>query len=479
MNVVVVGGGLAGVTAALRLADAGERVTLLEAKPRLGGAAFSFTRGDLTIDNGQHVFLRCCTAYRGFLDRIDATSSTTLQRRLDIPVFAGADQDVVAPGTEARLTRSSLPVPAHLAKALLQYRVLTPLGRVKAVRGALALQKLDPADPELDHDTLGGYLRRHGQDDATLAALFDVVGTATLNLRADNASLALAATVFRTGLLDQADAADIGHAAVPLGHLHDDLAAAALAAAGVEVRRATKVKDVGPDGTITLGVRGGADETSHPDAVVLAVPHEQALHLAPFLSPGITGLGASPIVNVHVVFDRAVTDHDFAAGVGSAAQWVFDRTVSSGLAAITPGAQYLAVTVSAADVEIDEPVEALRPRFLDALAVLFPRSRHADVLDFFVTRERRATFRQAAGTAALRPGPRVEGAPGVVLAGAWTATGWPDTMESAVRSGHAAAAALLGAEPTSRFAARVTPEVSEQDGRLSVVIPRNREGTPA
>lgn len=479
MNVVVVGGGLAGVTAALRLADAGEQVTLVEATPRLGGAAFSFARGELTIDNGQHVFLRCCTAYRGFLDRIDATSSTTLQRRLDIPVIAGADQDVVAPGTEARLQRSALPVPAHLAAALLRYRVLSPLGRARAVRGALALQKLDPADPALDADTLGGYLRRHGQDDATLAALFDVVGTATLNLRADDASLALAATVFRTGLLDQADAADIGHAVVPLGELHDDLAAAALQAAGVEVRRATKVRTVAPDGTITLSARGRDEETLHPDTVVLAVPHDQALHLAPFLPASIARLGAAPIVNVHVVFDRVVTEHDFAAGVGSAVQWVFDRTASSGLAAITPSAQYLAVTVSAADVEIDEPVEALRPRFLDALAVLFPRSRPADVLDFFVTRERRATFRAVAGTAALRPGPRVEGAPGVVLAGAWTATGWPDTMESAVRSGHAAAADVLGADAGSRFAPRVTPGVSDPVGRLSVVRARNQEGLPA
>ncbi|MHA3704335.1 hydroxysqualene dehydroxylase HpnE [Jatrophihabitans sp. YIM 134969] len=477
MNVVVVGGGLAGVTAALRLADAGERVTLLEAKPRLGGAAFSFARGDLTIDNGQHVFLRCCTAYRGFLERVDATSSTSLQRRLDIPVIAGADQHVVAPGTSARLRRSGLPVPAHLAKALLTYRVLPPLARLRAIRGATALQRLDPADPALDTDTLGGYLRRHGQDDATLAALFDVVGTATLNLRADDASLALAATVFRTGLLDQPEAADIGHATVPLGHLHDDLAAAALARAGVEVRRTVKVREVAPDGRVTVAARGGADETLQPDAVVLAVPHTTAAQLAGSVPPATAGLGASPIVNVHVVYDRPVTGHAFAAGVGSAVQWVFDRTASSGLAARTPGAQYLAVTVSAADREIDEPVETLRPRFLDALATLFPRARTAHVLEFFVTRERRATFRQAAGTAPLRPGPRVPGTSAVVLAGAWTATGWPDTMESAVRSGHAAAATLLGDDPGSRFDDRASAGSSPPGGRLSRI--RSSEGMPA
>ena len=167
---------------------------------------------------------------------------------------------------------------------------------------------------------------------------------------------------------------------------------------------------------------------------------------------------------MHVVFDRPVTDHAFAAGVGSAVQWVFDRTESAGVAAVHPGAQYLAVTVSAADREIDEPVEVLRPRFLDALGVLFPRVRQAEVLDVFVTRERRATFRATAGTAALRPGPRVAGAPGVVLAGSWTATGWPDTMESAVRSGHAAAATLLGDDVGTRFAPR--PAAPDGVGRL-------------
>lgn len=455
MRTVVVGGGLAGVTAALRLADAGVEVTLLEGRPRLGGEAFSFRRGELTVDNGQHVFLRCCTAYRGFLDRVDATAATTLQDRLDIPVLAGPGQHAAPVGTEARLRRSGLPAPAHLTGALARYAVLTPMQRLRAVRGALALRRLDPADPALDTQTLGGYLRRHGQDDATLAGLFDVVGTATLNLPADDASLALAATVFRTGLLDQPEAADVGYATAPLGHLHDDLAATALERAGVEVRRATKVDAVGADATVHL--RDGA--VLHPDAVVLAVPPEAALGLSPFLPEGIGRLSAAPIVNVHVVYDRRVTDHEFAAAVGSPVQWVFDRTVSSGLAAGRGPAgsrdgQYLAVTVSAAFAEIDEPVDVLRPRFVAALAELFPRARDAAVLEVFVTRERRATFRQAPGTARLRPGPRVAGSDAVVVAGAWTATGWPDTMESAVRSGHAAAAALLGADPDSRFAHR-------------------------
>src|SRR5690349_25175851 len=114
-HAVVVGGGLAGVTAALALADAGVRVTLLEGRPRLGGLAFSFRRGDLTVDNGQHVYLRCCTAYRWFLDRIDGSALAPLQDRLDVPVL---DVDKPEGRRLGRLRRDALPVPLHLGRSL-------------------------------------------------------------------------------------------------------------------------------------------------------------------------------------------------------------------------------------------------------------------------------------------------------------------------------------------------------------------------
>jgi uncharacterized protein with NAD-binding domain and iron-sulfur cluster len=165
--------------------------------------------------------------------------------------------------------------------------------------------------------------------------------------------------------------------------------------------------------------------------------------MAPDLPAAGTSLGGSAIVNVHVVYDRRVTDLPFAAAVDSPVQWFFDRTESSGLAGTTPGEQYLAITVSAADGVIDTPTRALLDQHIAALARLLPAAARADVVDAFVTRERRATFRQAPGSAAQRPGPD-SGLPGIALAGAWTATGWPDTMESAVRSGLAAAEVLAG-----------------------------------
>jgi squalene-associated FAD-dependent desaturase len=440
---VVVGGGLAGISAALRLAELGRPVVLVEKRPRLGGAAFSFTRGDLAVDNGQHVFLRCCTAYRWFLHRIGAAEDVVLQDALEIPVLA-------PDGRSAWLRRTrGVPAPAHLTMALATYRLLSPLDRARAVRGALALRFLDPADRRLDARTLGGYLRRHGQNDATIAALWGVVATATLNLDPDEASLALAAKVFRTGLLDSAPAADVGYSAVPLGRLHDEAAAKALADVGVEVLTDATVRRVEPGSPVEIDTADGARSIA-ADGVVLALPHREAFQVAPALhrsaaSPA-AGLGASPIVNVHVVYDRRVTELAFAAAVHSPVQWFFDRTQSSGLAEQRPGAQYLAVTVSAAAGLIDEPSRTVLDRFVPELARLLPRAGAAKIVDAFVTRERRATFRQAAGSGAVRPA-ATDGPPGVYLAGAWADTGWPDTMEGAVRSGVAAADAANATPP--------------------------------
>lgn len=439
MTALVVGGGLAGITSALRLADAGREVVLLEGRPRLGGAAFSFRRGELSIDNGQHVFLRCCDSYRWLLRRIGAAQDVVLQPRLDIPVLR-------ADGRRAHLSRTrGVPAPAHLTAALARYRLLSPADRLRAVRGALALRLLDPADASLDSQTLGAFLRRHGQHDAIIEALWGIVAVATLNLDPDEASLALAAKVFRTGLLDHAPASDVGYAAVPLGELHSTAARRALDGAGVETLLAHRVESVEAGGTVTARSRDGV-RTWQADTVVLALPHAEALAAAPALGQTpvarAAGLGAAPIVNVHVVYDRQVTDLPFAAAVGSPVQWFFDRTETSGLRE----GQYLAITVSAADAIIDEPSRSIQERFVDELARLLPGARHAQVVDAFVTRERRATFRQAAGSAALRPPCRTD-LDGVWLAGAWTATGWPDTMESAVRSGIAAADAALGVPP--------------------------------
>ncbi|MFF3935729.1 hydroxysqualene dehydroxylase HpnE [Streptomyces phaeofaciens] len=437
---VVVGGGLAGVTAALALADAGVRVTLLEGRPRLGGLAFSFQRGELTVDNGQHVYLRCCTAYRWFLDRIEGSALAPLQERLDVPVV---DVDRPEGRRLGRLRRDALPVPLHLGRSLATYPHLSLAERARVGRAALALQGLDLADPALDAQDFGSWLTAHGQSARAVEALWDLVGVATLNAVAGECSLGLAAMVFKTGLLSEPGAADIGWAHVPLGELHDRLARKALDSAGVRTEVRTRVTSVSPqeNGRWSVQVPG---ETLTADTVVLAVPQRETYDLLPDgaldAPERLLEIGTEPILNVHVVYDRKVLDAPFLAALGTPVQWVFDRTDASGLRE----GQYLALSQSAARDEIDSPVAELRERYLPELERLLPGTRGARVKDFFVTRERTATFAPTPGVGRLRPGARTK-APGLYLAGAWTATGWPATMESAVRSGVSAADAALSA----------------------------------
>ena len=440
MRVTVIGGGLAGITAALDCARGGAAVTLLEARGRLGGAVYSFERHGVAADNGQHVFLRCCTAYRGLLEDLEATGSVELQPRLRIAVLA--------PGAEpAWLYRSSLPAPFHLAGALLRYQPLSIRQRLSVARAMRRLDGIDPDSAVADERSFGDWLDQQGQDERAREALWELIVRPTLNLRAQDASLAQVAQVFQTGLLHDPAAGDIGIARVPLSEIHDLAARRALTRAGVDVRLrhgAAAVRQAGEQ--LCVQISGAPALTA--DAVVVAVPPARAARLLPEQA-GVdaaiaAGLGSSPIVNLHVVYDRRVLDMAFAAGIGSPVQWVFDRTRSAGSDSDSDSSQYLVVSLSAADAELEATVDELRDRYLAALAELLPRAREAAVETFFVTREHAATFRAAPGARARRP-PARTGVPGLVLAGAWTDTGWPATMEGAVRSGHEAARQALEA----------------------------------
>ena len=454
-RVVVIGGGLAGITAAIALAESGADVTLLEARPRLGGATCSFQRDGLIVDTGQHVFLGCCSAYRGLLAKLGMTEHAPLQDRFDVTVLAPGRS--AGQPRRARLRRTALPGPLHMLPALGRYPFLSWAERAKVSRPALAMRLVDPADPAADTQRFGDWLAARGQSERARRALWDLFSVSALNIAGDDASLALAATVVKTGLLGANNAADIGVPALPLGELHGDAAATLLAKLGAQVTISAKVSAIQPDHESRFRIRLARDADLTADAVVLAVPHEKAAALVPpdALPDGTVrawaGLGASPIVNVHVIYDRPVTDLEFAAAIDSPVQWVFDRTRISGLD--RPGHQYLAISLSAADEYADMPAARLREQFVPALAELFPAAREARVTEFFVTRERRATFRQAPGSGALRPKAATR-QPGLVLAGAWTDTGWPDTMEGAVRSGLAAAVELRKTVLTSTMGVR-------------------------
>ncbi|HEX9312719.1 MAG TPA: FAD-dependent oxidoreductase, partial [Actinomycetota bacterium] len=266
-RVVVVGGGLAGLSAAVECADGGAAVTLLETHKWLGGATASFVRDGLTIDTGQHVFLRCCTAYRGFLDRLGVAGRTSLQPRMDIPVLA--------PGRRpSRLRRGRLPAPLHLGPALARYPFLSTGDKLRAVRASLALRRMDPSDPELDRFTFGAWLRERGQSDASVRYLWDLFGLPSLNLPADEASLALAAKVFRTGLLELNDAADVGVPQVPLSELHGAPTHRTLLDLGAQVHLGARARRVGVGSDGANGV--ALDDGEIPaDAVIVAVPWDR------------------------------------------------------------------------------------------------------------------------------------------------------------------------------------------------------------
>ncbi|TDD73687.1 FAD-dependent oxidoreductase [Actinomadura darangshiensis] len=437
----MVGGGLAGISAAIALQESGVQVTLVESRPWLGGATHSFVRGELSVDNGQHVFLRCCSAYQGLLRRLRADHLVDVQDRFDVPVLR--------PGAgPARLRRANLPSPLHLLPALAGYAPLSAADRLRAARAAARLRRLDPADPALDLESAGTWLARHGQRPWARDALWGLFITSALNAEVDEAALGLSAMVCKRALFGRADAADIGVPLVPLEELHGGPALRRIAEMGGTVRLKAKVEAVTTDPKVVVdGMPIAAD------AVIMAVPHEAAARLLPAqaLPEPLRWpeLDASPIVNVHVVYDRTVMDAPFlcggtaphtprntlfAAATGSPVQWVFDRTEVSGLRR----GQYLAVSLSAADRWIDMPTAAIRSRFVPELRRLLPAAWDAEVREVFVTRERRATFRQRPGSGAARPSAATR-APGLFLAGAWTDTGWPDTMEGAVRSGLTAA----------------------------------------
>jgi squalene-associated FAD-dependent desaturase len=417
VRIVVVGGGLAGLAAALELADAGQAVTLLEARPTLGGAVQTLPERDgdpsPPPDNGQHVALGCCTEYLRFLARVGRAESVW-RGRLDLPVL---DER----GTVARIGPGAL--------ALGRYRHLTLAERVRTARVVRRLGGLEPRAH--DGETFAELLRRLGESARAIDRFWDVFMRPALNVRSEEASAELAVFTVQTALLGRRGASDLVVPVEPLGAMHGDAAGRALEAAGAEVRLRVRAAAL-EAGAVVLG----DGERVAADAVVVALPPAESARLLDELDPELED---SPIVSVHMLFDRPLLRSPLAALLGSPAHWVFDRGRLTGHP--PERGQYLTVVASGAP-----EVAALRGRELVELMAteLTRRLGPAELVWSRVSREPAATFLGRPGTAALRRG--VETArPRVARAGAWTATGWPATMEGAVRSGRAAARHVLAA----------------------------------
>ena len=415
----MVGGGLAGLAAALDLADAGLDVTLLEARPTLGGAVQTLPERegdpDPPPDNGQHIALGCCTEYLGFLARIGQSASVR-REALALPVIA---ED----GSVARIEPGAL--------GLLRYRHVSLRDRLAIARVTRKLARLDPA--RHDGETFAGLLRRLGQSQAAVDRFWDVFIRPALNLRSEEVSAAPALFTVQTALLGERDASDVILPIEPLGAMHGAAALGVLRDGGAVVRLGERVTAL-EAGAVVLA-DGGRVEA---DLVVVAVPPEESARLLGRPDPG---LADSPIVSAHLIFDRPILGFELAALLGSPAHWVFDRGALTGHR--PESGQYLTVVSSGAPELLDVRGRGLVDLLADELT---RRLGPAELLWSRVSREPAATFAAVPGTAARRPGIDT-GRPGVARAGAWTDTGWPATMESAVRSGRAAARHLLASPP--------------------------------
>ena len=439
--IVIIGGGLAGTAAALKASDAGKEVILLERRSRLGGATWSFQKEGIWLDNGQHVFLRCCDEYREFLKRIGSADKVHLQSRLNVPVVKLSSDGTLKTSSITRRGK-------NLLGSILNYGHISLREKARLIRTALALRKLNPADPELDLQSFGEWLQKKGETQNSIDALWNLIILPTVNMDCESASLKLAAKVFVTGLLQDASAADIGWGKTAFSQLHDQPAQKALSEAGVKVefkahiQKVELAKDSGDSGSKHKVWQNG--ECFEAEQIIFAVPHTEIIDLLPqaVFGEGANpqALGTSPIVNVHLVYDRKVLNTPLLAGLGTEVQYVFDRTEASGLD--PKEGQCLAVSLSAADKYLGQPAKDLEAFFNKELSRLLPAAQQAKLLFSMVTRENNATFKGTKGTHRHRPAAKTP-IRGIFLAGAWTDTEWPATMEGAVRSGNVAAQAAL------------------------------------
>jgi squalene-associated FAD-dependent desaturase len=418
MRVAVVGAGLAGLSAALACKDAGAQVEVFERSRLLGGRATSFEIDGIEVDNGQHVFLACCSAFIGFAQRTGMEGFLRLQPRFEALVLSRG-------GRAGCLRAAPLPAPLHLLASFARYPHLSLAGRLRVARALAGAMREGPAGG----GTFERWLQCMGQNEETRRGFWDPFFIPALNAPFDRVGVEDALFTLRTAFLEGAGAARFGFSTVPLARF-----AAAAAAELDAVHLCAGVAGVATDGAGVVLTLSKGEERRRFDAVVLAVPPRMAGKLlGDPQAYGVQNLDrydSYPILDVHLWHDAGGAGFDFAAALDSPLQWIFEKS---------PG--YLCCSFSSAQEHMQRPTAELQEFAWREVQGFVPALAAAKLVRSAVTRNPEATWLARVGSQRT---PHRTLHPGIAVAGSWTATGWPDTMESAVRSGIGAARILQG-----------------------------------
>jgi squalene-associated FAD-dependent desaturase len=432
-TVAVVGGGLAGLAAGCALASAGMKVTLFERRPYLGGRASSYQHpgtGEV-IDNCQHVLLGCCTNLIDFYQRTGVAGSIRWFERMTF----------LEPGGRAsEIGPSSLPAPLHTTPAFLRASCLEVADKVAIARAMMALTPTTPRDTG---ESFLGWLNRHGQTVRAIERFWKPVLVSALNEDVDRVSVPYAAQVMRESFLKSAEAGRMGVPTVPLTDLYS--------AAGNYIRERqgdvqfrTSAESFRAELSHVKLMVGEKEETF--DYAVFALPFDSLERILPDssasqpLRDALARFETSPITGIHLWFDRIISDLDHAVLLDRTIQWMFHKSKLQNRNSNGHGS-YVELVVSASKTLVDKSKQEIVDLAVSELREFFPAARDANLLKSTVIKEVHATYSPRPGIEADRPRPETVW-PRVFLAGDWTATGWPATMEGAVRSGYLAAQSL-------------------------------------
>jgi squalene-associated FAD-dependent desaturase len=430
-NVIIVGGGLAGMAAAVALESAGTPVTLIESRKSLGGRASSFVdpATGTEIDNCQHVLLGCCTNLLDFYDRLGVRSLIRFERAIRFRDDAGKRHGLSAtPG---------VPAPAHFTVAFATFGILTVKEKIAYSRAMLAMLRLGrKGRGQVTEMSFGDWLDQHGQPESLVRKMYDPVLVGALNEDCRKCSATYAIQVFQDAMLAHARGYVVGVPTCPLSRLYEKLPVA-------DVRLGTRVESLTFDGKTVAGVVL-SDGTALPaDIVVLATNHHAVqkwvpveLAAADARFAGLDQLQSVPILGVHLEFDRPVLTDPHAAFTSGPLQWIFRKDTEG---------KVLAGVISAAREYLSRDKDQSLAQFEAQIRRTLPEAAEAKLVRGTIVVEKRATFAPLPGVDRLRPPQAAPpgGITNLILAGDYTQTGWPATMEGAVRAGYLAADAVL------------------------------------